>query len=72
MNEFVNLSMSDVLILQERIRNSILVGESDFREFKSALEGKSGSKKPRLSAKTLVKRLWRLQIQTVGNCLLVW
>ncbi len=40
--------MSDILILQERIKNSILVGESDFREFKSAWEGKPGSKKPRL------------------------
>jgi len=43
--------MSDVLILQERIKNSILVGESDFREFKSALEGKPGNKKPRLVKK---------------------
>ncbi|MCW5921499.1 MAG: putative DNA binding domain-containing protein [Saprospiraceae bacterium] len=41
--------MSDILILQERIKNSILVGESDFREFKSAWEGKPGSKKPRLA-----------------------
>ena len=43
--------MLDVLVLQERIRNSIFVGESDFREFKSALEGKPGSKKPRLVKK---------------------
>jgi len=43
--------MSDVLILQERIRNSIFVGESDFREFKSALEGKPDSKRPRLVKK---------------------
>ena len=41
----------DVLILRERIKNSILVGESDFREFKSALEGKPGSKKPRITKK---------------------
>lgn len=41
--------MSDILILQERIKNSILVGESDFREFKSAWEGKPGNKKPRLT-----------------------
>ena len=41
--------MSEVLLLQERIRNAILVGESDFREFKSAWEGKPGSKKPRLT-----------------------
>lgn len=38
--------MNDILVLQERVKNSILVGESDFREFKSAWEGKSGSKKP--------------------------
>jgi ATP-dependent DNA helicase RecG len=49
---FQNLeNMSDVLILQERIKNAILVGESDFREFKSALEGKPGQKKPRLVKK---------------------
>ncbi|MFN0035341.1 MAG: ATP-binding protein [Saprospiraceae bacterium] len=40
--------MTDILILKERIKNSILVGESDFREFKSAWEGKPGNKKPRL------------------------
>lgn len=43
--------MTDILILQERISNSILVGESDFREFKSALEGRPGNKKPRLAKK---------------------
>jgi ATP-dependent DNA helicase RecG len=43
--------MTDILILQERIKNSILVGESDFREFKSALEGRPDSKKPRLVKK---------------------
>lgn len=43
--------MPDILILQERIRNSILVGESDFREFKSALEGRPDNKKPRLAKK---------------------
>ncbi len=43
--------MTDILLLQERIKNSILVGESDFREFKSALEGKPGNKKPRLAKK---------------------
>lgn len=41
----------DTLFLQERIKNSILVGESDFREFKSALEGKPGAKKPRITKK---------------------
>jgi ATP-dependent DNA helicase RecG len=43
--------MTDILILQERIKNSILVGESDFREFKSALEGRPDHKKPRLAKK---------------------
>ncbi len=43
--------MADVLLLKERIRNSILVGESDFREFKSALEGRPENKKPRLTKK---------------------
>lgn len=43
--------MNDILILQERIKNSILVGESDFREFKSALEGRPDNKKPRLVKK---------------------
>ncbi len=39
--------MSDILILQERVKNSILIGESDFREFKSGLEGPPNNKKPR-------------------------
>ncbi len=46
-----NNEMTDILILQERIKNSILVGESDFREFKSALEGRPDNKKPRLAKK---------------------
>jgi len=41
----------DVLQLKERVRNAILVGESDFREFKSALEGKPGEKRKRLTKK---------------------
>lgn len=40
--------MAEVLILKERIKNSILVGESDFREFKSAWEGRPGQKRPRV------------------------
>ncbi len=44
-------NFTDILILQERIKNSILVGESDFREFKSALDGRPGNKKPRLAKK---------------------
>lgn len=41
----------DVLQLKDRVRNAILVGESDFREFKSAVEGKPGEKKKRLVKK---------------------
>jgi len=37
--------MSDILLLQERIKNTILLGESHFREFKSAFEGAPGQKK---------------------------
>jgi ATP-dependent DNA helicase RecG len=38
--------MSDnLLILQERIKNTILLGESHFREFKSAFEGQPNHKK---------------------------
>ncbi len=43
--------MTDILFLSERVRNSILIGESDFREFKSAFEGRPDSKKPRLVKK---------------------
>ncbi len=38
--------MSDTLLLQERIKNTILLGESHFREFKSAVEGPPDNKKP--------------------------
>jgi ATP-dependent DNA helicase RecG len=38
--------MPDTLILKERIKNTIQIGESHFREFKSALEGPPGKKKP--------------------------
>jgi ATP-dependent DNA helicase RecG len=38
--------MPDTLILKERIRNTIQIGESHFREFKSALDGPPGKKKP--------------------------
>ncbi len=38
--------MPDLLILQERIKNTIRLGESHFREFKSAFEGPPDSKKP--------------------------
>ncbi|MEG4289825.1 ATP-binding protein [Microcoleus sp. C2C3] len=37
----------DTLLLRDRITNTIALGESHFREFKSALEGPDGNKKPR-------------------------
>lgn len=37
----------DSLILRDRVANTIQLGESHFREFKSALEGGVGQKKPR-------------------------
>lgn len=40
--------MNDVLVLAEKVKNTISLGESHFREFKTALEGKPGNKKPRL------------------------
>lgn len=39
------------LLLPERIKNAIQIGESDYREFKSALEGPPDKKKPRLATK---------------------
>jgi len=39
--------MSELLALTERVRNTISLGESHFREFKSALDGRPGMKKPR-------------------------
>ncbi|GHT14062.1 ArsR family transcriptional regulator [Bacteroidia bacterium] len=43
--------MEDILIIQERVKNTITLGESHFREFKTALEGKPENKKPRLTKK---------------------
>lgn len=37
----------DALLLVERVQNTILLGESHFREFKSALEGPPGNKQAR-------------------------
>ena len=39
-----------VLPLIQRACNSIALGESHFREFKTALEGKPNNKKPRRAA----------------------
>lgn len=43
--------MEDILLLQERVRNTIALGESHFREYKTALEGKPDHKKSRLAKK---------------------
>jgi ATP-dependent DNA helicase RecG len=40
--------MMDILLLADKVRNTLILGESHFREFKSALEGKPDNKKPRL------------------------
>ena len=39
--------MKDMLTILQRVKNSISLGESHFREFKTALEGKPGHKTPR-------------------------
>ena len=39
--------MVDAIVLLDRIMTSFALGESHFREFKSALEGPPGSKTPR-------------------------
>ena len=41
--------MDDILLLDDKVRNTLILGESHFREFKSALEGRPGNKKPRLT-----------------------
>ena len=38
--------MSDILTLQERVKNNIPIGEGHYREFKSAYEGELNNKKP--------------------------
>lgn len=43
--------MEEILIIQEKVKNTITLGESHFREFKTALEGKPEHKKPRLTRK---------------------
>lgn len=40
--------MEDILLLADKVRNTLILGESHFREFKTALEGKPENKKPRL------------------------
>ena len=39
--------MDDILLLTDKVRNTLILGESHFREFKSALDGRPDNKKPR-------------------------
>ncbi len=39
--------MEYILLLADKVRNTLILGESHFREFKSALEGRPDNKKPR-------------------------
>lgn len=41
--------MDDILLLADRVRNTLILGESHFREFKCSWEGKPDNKKPRLT-----------------------
>ena len=43
------MEMNNILVIQERVQNTIILGESHFREFKTALEGKPDKKRPRLT-----------------------
>jgi ATP-dependent DNA helicase RecG len=50
----------DILVLKERIEKTIELGESQFREFKSAFQGEPGAKEPRdlkLVAKDIAEAL---------------
>lgn len=40
--------MDDILLLADKVRNTLILGESHFREFKSAFEGRPDNKKPGL------------------------
>jgi ATP-dependent DNA helicase RecG len=43
--------MERILVLQEKVKNTLILGESHFREFKTAFEGRPDNKKPRLTKK---------------------
>lgn len=45
------LTMEEILVLNQRVKNTISLRESHFSEFKTALEGKPEQKKPRLVKK---------------------
>jgi ATP-dependent DNA helicase RecG len=40
--------MEEILLIADKVKNTLILGESHFREFKTALEGKPDNKKPRL------------------------
>ncbi len=39
----------DDILLSDKVKNNLILGESHFREFKTALEGRPDNKKPRLT-----------------------
>jgi ATP-dependent DNA helicase RecG len=41
--------MEDILLLADKVRNTLILGESHFREFKSALEGRPDNKRARFT-----------------------
>jgi ATP-dependent DNA helicase RecG len=47
MNDQRTFAIPEMLVLTERVRNTIALGKSHFREFKSALDGPPGKKQPR-------------------------
>jgi hypothetical protein len=63
--------MAEPVLLNERVMTSIALGESHFREFKSALHGLPGAsshvQKGR-SKKKSAKPSWPSQTPTVANC----
>jgi len=40
--------MEDILFIADKVKNTLILGESHFREFKTAFEGRPDNKKPRL------------------------
>lgn len=40
--------MDDILLIADKVKNTLILGESHFREFKTAFEGRPDNKKPRL------------------------
>ena len=57
------MSNGDVLLLAERVQLAIKIGESQYREFKSALHGPPGDKKPRTVAEVA---------ENIGNSLVAF